>query len=264
MRNIGRYLISLIDNPITKGLAFSLWTIPLYYYLNSYVFNVTLSSDDYNNIRQFIEWLGIPYGMLMALMLINVWTQFDTVGRAFDREADSILAFYNSIILVPNPKIKRALKTNIYHYIEHVKANFSTEFADVRLKREGNKILNEILELIVASTKAKSGGSLSLELLRLHNDWVTDRGERLSFSSQRMPTPVMMLYFIASFLWLAPFFILKFSSPFIGMFFIGGVTLLIISIGLIMNDLDKPFEGAWGVNLDAWDELLVKKIDDLQ
>lgn len=262
-RKLINSLINLFDNPITKALAFSLWAIPLYYYLNAYAFNLILSERDLIYIQNFIEWLGILYGMLTVLLLINVWTQFDALERAFDREADSVLAFYNSIILITSPSIKRNLKIYVFDYIEHVRRNFATEFIDIKVKRNGELILNEIMQIVVSNIHKKKSDSLSIELLRLHNEWVSNRGDRLSFSIQRMPRPVLTLFFIGSALWLMPFFTLQFTNPLVGMLLIGGVTLLITSIILIMVDLDEPFKGNWSINLDTWDKLLIEKIDEL-
>lgn len=262
-RNLINHIIYIFDNPITKALAFSLWAIPLYIYLNSLTSTLVLSASDYDNFKQFIEWFGIPFGMLIVLLLVNVWTHFNAIEEAFDREADAILAFYNSIILITNPSIKKKLKVYVFNYIKFVINSFASEFTDIQMKRKGDNILNDIMQIVVTNAHKKKGDSLSIELLRLHNDWVSERRHRLSISLQRMPKPVLMLLTVASILWLAPFFTLKFSNPLIGTLLIGGVTLLITSILLIVIDLDKPLGGTWGINLDSWDELLIEKIDEL-
>jgi hypothetical protein len=98
------FFLGLIDNPITKSLAFALWAIPIYFYLLPFFGGLKLTSSDYNNITQFIEWFGVPYGLLLALVLVNVWTQFDTVDRSFDREVDAIVNLPNLVPLISRPR----------------------------------------------------------------------------------------------------------------------------------------------------------------
>jgi len=68
----------------------------------------------------------------------------------------------------------------------------------------------------------------------------------------------LSLAIIASILWLAPFFVLKFEDFLVGAFFLGGVTFVVVSILLIVYDLDFPFTGMWVIELDSWKKLLNK------
>ncbi len=254
-------IIDLIDNPIAIGFALALSIIPIYYYfILPFLSRLGLRDDDYKNIQQLIEWFGVPYALLLALVLVNVWKQFDETDRAFDREADAILALYNTFLLVSNKRLEKDVATNMIGYIKHVKDYYSEECEDKKshYRNIGDEFLNQIRKLIGDLIKKRGNKVLTAELLRLVNELIDDRGDRLAYSKQRMPKPVLFLSLIASFLWLAPFFVLKFSDFFVGIFLVAGVTLVVVSIILIVWDLDNPFGGTWVIHLDSWEELLNK------
>ncbi|HJZ06101.1 MAG TPA: hypothetical protein VJ327_09705 [Patescibacteria group bacterium] len=221
---------------------------------------LNVTSNDYGNVQQFIEWFGVPYGLLLALVLVNVWTQHDTTDRAFDREADAILALYNTFCLIEDRRLEKSAATEIKKYIEHVRRFYTEEYKENqnRLREVGDDLLNDIRKLIGKLIKRRKDKVITAELLRLVNELIDDRGDRLSYSKQRMPKPVLSLAIISSILWLAPFFVLKFESFLVGAFFLGGVTFVVVSILLIVYDLDFPFTGMWVIELDTWEDLLNK------
>jgi hypothetical protein len=85
---------------------------------------------------------------------------------------------------------------------------------------------------------------------------IDERGDRLSHSRQRIPFPVLVLSIVASFIWLIPFFALDFQNRGLGGAFVSGVTFIVVSIILIIIDLDDPVTGTWIVDLDSWEELI--------
>jgi hypothetical protein len=252
-----KFIVDLINNPITISIAFALWAIPVYFFLSQHLSGIK-NTTDYENVKQFIEWFGVPYGLLLALVLVNVWTQFDTTNRAFDREADAVSAFYDTSLLISNREVRKQLHKSIREYVEHVNACYFKEYMIGEIKTSGDAYLNKIRKLTGRLIKGKENDVLTGELLQLINELTDDRGDRLSYSKQRMPKPVLILAFVASFLWLTPFFILGFTNTLAGIVFIGGVSFIVVSILLIVNDLDNPFTGTWCINLDSWNELLIK------
>jgi hypothetical protein len=165
--------------------------------------------------------------------------------------------FYNTLLLTSDKKTKNYIAVNLYYYARHVKDSYTSEYKVVKLRAKGDKLLANIRKF-TGGLISYENDVLTTELLHLANELADDRGDRLSYSKQRMPRPVLVLSIIASVLWLAPFFALSFSNFFVGVFFVGGVTLTVVSILLIVVDLDNPFGGTWGINLDSWDDVIAK------
>lgn len=244
-------LVDVIDNPITKGAAFALWAVPIYLLLD-----LEVGDTDYSNIRDFIEWFGVPYGLLLALVLVNVWTQFDATDRAFDQEADTVLKVYDTFLLTSTETLRTEACQLLLDYSRHVQEHYFSEPENKTLKSRGDSILNELRVITGRLHRTRIDKLLALELLRLINELIDDRGDRLSHSKQRIPLPVLLLSVIASFIWLIPFFILKFTHPMLGAIFVTGVTFVVVAILLIIMDLDDPVEGTWDVNMESWKDLI--------
>jgi hypothetical protein len=101
--------------------------------------------------------------------------------------------------------------------------------------------------------------AITSELIREFNDVIDLRGDRISHSKQRIPTPVWGISLASSILWVAPFYALSFKNDLIAIILEGGVTAIVVAILVIIKDLDDPFEGTWKINVAEW-ELLGEKI----
>jgi hypothetical protein len=255
MRNNGatwqQQLTDLIDNPIVRGFAFALWAVPIYFLLD-----IQITDQDSIKIQNFIEWFGVPYGLLIALVLVNVWTQFDVTDRAFDHEADAVLKVYDTILLALDSTVITRVCRYLHIYAKHVRKHYHNEF-DIKLKkRVGDILLTKLRNSIAVLLRSKADKELAIELLRMVNELIDARGDRLSHSKQRIPTPVFVFAMVTSFIWLMPFFALGFDDWRLSAIFICGVTLVVVSILLIIVDLNDPIGGTWDIHLDAWDDLI--------
>lgn len=257
---ISKKIFDWIENPITESVAFALAIIAIFFYFVSpHLPELNLKEGDLTNFGNFIEWFGVPYGLLIASVLVNVWTQFETTDREFDREADGVLALYNTCSLIADIKTRELINMILLHYAEHTRNRYSEEHINNTLKQIGEKrlvwIRKIIGELLLQDDKNEI---VATELFRLVNKVIDDRGDRLAFAKQKMPKPVLALSFISSILWLLPFFTLSFSKPFIQILYIGGTTFVVASLMLIITDLDDPFHGTWRINHESWDDLVHK------
>jgi hypothetical protein len=257
---IKKFLINWVDNPITTSLVFALWTIPIYFHLLPYFsYLQTPENNDYENIKQFIEWFGVPYGLLLALVMVNAWTQFETAKRALDREADALMAFYNTVELISGKHKIQAdkIKTEVKKYVKNVLEHYTEESSEDtgKWKCRGDDSLDAMRIIIGTLIRQKESDVITAELLRFINELVDDRGDRLDASKERMPKSILAISIIASFLWLAPFLFLKFDNPSLGILFVGGVTLIVVSLLLIIVDLDNPIDGTWSMEMESWKEL---------
>lgn len=88
---------------------------------------------------------------------------------------------------------------------------------------------------------------------------ITDiRGDRISLASQRLFDSLRIVALITSILFVIPFYFAVFTSKtgVLDIILIIGVTLLVIFIYMIIEDLDEPFHGTWKVSDDSWKNLL--------
>ncbi len=250
-------LVAFISNPLFIGLFFSLYSIFGRFYL--YPKYSELLAEDFELIKSFIEWFGVAYGLLIALVLVNVWAQFDGTEREFDREADAIFMLYESVKQVQETAGTRDLGEKIIEaikkYVAHVTDNYKVELHNLKARDVGDKVLEDIRVLIGRLIYTDAPEAITFELVRQFNEVADVRGDRISRSRQRIPKPVWSISVASSILWVIPFYGLKFASDWVAIFLMSGVTAVVIAILVIIRDLDDPFEGSWQIDIEEWEQL---------
>jgi hypothetical protein len=254
-----KFIFVIVDNPITVSLSFALWVIPIQFWLHENTGE--LLQKDSVITQQFIEWFGVPYGLLLALVLVYIWTQFDSLDVEFDREADSIYSLYVTLSLVVHPSltgIKDEIITNIRSYVSHVVQNYSIEWKEDKksIKATGYTILGDIRSAIGDLIHGNENEVITTTLLSLANELSDVRGDRLSRSKQRIRKPMLTLSIISSLLWISPFIILDFNNFILGTVLTGGTAFVVASLLQVIYDLDEPFSGTWAINIESWSDLL--------
>lgn len=268
MKRLKRLLKNLIwfffigpffGNPLFVGGSFSLLAV----YLIFYVFPLLVPAlqSDIEYIKNFIEWFGVPYGLFIALVLVNLWTQHDTVDREFDGEADAVSALQHTALMVKEnpPPIypKSIILSKIDDYVIHIKQHYLTEYKkeSVKFRTEGDTYVEEIREAVGVLVHTNEEESIKAELLDLTNQLRDIRGDRLAHARQRMHSTVWVLSVVSSFLWLLPFYGLAFENSYVAIILQGGVTFVVVAILAVIRDLNNPFTGTWKVDLSSWEEL---------
>jgi hypothetical protein len=251
-----------IGKPLVVGVLFSFYTFVIRFWV--YPRYAHLLKSDFELIQNFIEWFGVAYGLFIALVLVNVWSQYDTTEREFDREADAVFMLYESAKQIQEANGQKDLKESIIKgikkYVSHVIDNYSNEHQNLKARETGDKILEEIREAIGNLLHRDERESLMSELVEKFHEAVDVRGDRISHSKQSIPDPVWGISLTSSILWLIPFYGLDFKNDWVAIILVGGVTAIVVAILVIIKDLDDPFEGTWKINTDEW-ELLGEKIE---
>lgn len=226
-----------------------------------------IHDDDFKLIENFIEWFGVAYGLLIALVMVEVWSQHDAVEREFDREADAVSMFYHVANQIQEGKgngketplgLKNQIQKSTRNYVEHVLQYFAQEHESVDIRERGDTIIEMIgshIEKLIHLKVNVEVDAITSELVKQYNDLVDVRGDRISRSKRTMPKPVWKISVLSSILWIIPFLLLNFRDSFIAILFEGGVIFVVVSILAIIWDLNYPFTGVWNIEIDDWETL---------
>jgi len=255
------WFLNGIGKPLILGLLFSSYAFFIRFLV--YPRYAPLLENDSALIQNFIEWFGVAYGLFIALVLVNVWSQYDTTEREFDREADAMFILYESAKQIQETSSTEELKGKIIKgikdYVTHVTNNYLHEHQNLKIREAGDKILDEIRDFIGKLIHTDERETITSELVKQFNEAVDVRGDRISHSKQHIPDPLWGISLASSVLWLIPFYGLNFRNDWVAIILVGGVTAIVVAILVIMKDLDDPFEGTWKIDTDEW-ELLGEKI----
>jgi hypothetical protein len=254
-RNKSNKFFKLFDNPMLVGIFF----MPFVLVVRFYIFTqyASLLEPDMQLLQSFIEWFGVVYGLLVALVIVNVWSQFESLERGFDHEVDAVSALYQTALYIKSKKLMdERLIEHIQSYIRHVLDSYAIEHKKLEVRARGKEILDDIGQTILGTFSGNAEMSvLSAELLKEWNEIRDVRGDRISISSQRIPNGVWMLLVLSSILWLIPFYGLNFQNDLITVFLTGGVTFIVITMLVVIRDFESPFDGTWTISLDEWEYL---------
>jgi hypothetical protein len=219
-------------------------------------------------VSDFIEWFGVLYGILLPLILVRAWEQFDDIDREFDREADAVKILYEDTLLLreENTSIGNEIVSSLREYTQHVIRNYKKESDNKTSKerRDGDQILNKIRKqykflIHLDGKNKKESDPLIVELIHRLNDVIDIRGDRIGLSNQRLFETLRIVALATSIIFVLPFYFVSFTIP-TGLLddaLIICVTLLVIFIYMIIEDLDEPFDdGTWKVDTVSWQQIL--------
>ena len=239
------------------------------------IFDVDFTSPSNNTywfVSNFIEWFGVLYGILLPLILVRVWEQLDEIDREFDREADTVRILYEDLSYLPEriANIRKEISKFLRQYVQHVANNYPAEIKQSGTERiTGDEILLKIREQFkglihpdVMSTKDTE--FIVKELFHGLNEIIDIRGDRIALASQRLFESLRLVALITSITFILPFYFAGLVSPtgLLDVILIIGVTLLVIFIYMIIEDLDEPFTGTWKVSVESWRRVLAEMDSD--
>ena len=227
------------------------------------------TKDDRAFSLGFVEWFGVFYGFFLPLLLVRAWEQLDTADREFDREADAIKVLLEDILLLDDKDFlpfKLSMTFRLHLYCRHVWKRYEFEHLPENsfLKAHGDNLIQGIRtgykNLIYrgGGDRADQLEPMTTELLERLNEAIDTRGDRISIFRQRLYESLRIVAIITSAIWLIPFYFLSYEVGIFGSLLKLSVTVLIILVLSIIDDLDQPFEGVWKVNTATWAEVLAE------
>lgn len=215
--------------------------------------------------ENFASWSGVLYGFLIPLVLVQGLDQFREFDRIFFKEANSARALIDKLNFFheDNYEIKRRITQSLIEYIKHVMSNFMNEANDLSTSRNGDNLLREVRKefkslLHPNMTSVKEPESLLIELLNQLDELINLRGERIILSTESISDMFRTFGVFASIIFLTPFYIIGFTptTGVIENILVFGLTILVIYIYIIVDDLIDPFGGIWKIEPDSWDRIL--------
>jgi hypothetical protein len=213
----------------------------------------------------FIEWTGVLYGILLPLILIKVWEEFDEIDREFDREVDSVRGLYENLLLFyeEGESIKEQALRLLRDYVRHVEKKYKYELLENDFEKSvGDQVLTKIrIQLVALSSREEKNSehhnSLVSELFRNLSNVIDNRGNRVWLINQRVFEKIRPIAIIVTIIFIVPFYVIAFTNQtsLLDNVLIFGITFVTIFIYLSIEDLNKPFKGSYKIDKNPWRSL---------
>ncbi|MGZ8309041.1 MAG: bestrophin-like domain [Rhodoplanes sp.] len=191
------------------------------------------------------------YGVLLALLSIAVFENYNKAEDAIAREASSLIALYRNVIGYPEP-MRASLVDNLRRYVEEEttpaawRARSPDEFSTA-----GTSLVDEInRQLVTFKPEDQSRDeALHAATLRSFNDFIGRRRERIQAMGTSIPPVIWYVVLIGAAL--NAFVLWLFDLSRVTHLILGGVLSFFIGLVIYMvAALDDPFRGAHGLGPD--------------
>jgi hypothetical protein len=193
---------------------------------------------------------ALYYGVLLALLSIAVFANYDKAKDSIGQEATSIIALYRNISGYPEP-VRTTLEEALRRYVdEETGPGWGEQHRD-RASARGVLLVDDLNRQLLSFKANREAGEdvLHRETLRTFSEFVERRRTRIQAAGTSIPPVIWYVVLIGAalnvlILWL---FDLKRTSHFI----IGGVLTIFIGLVVYMVAvLDQPFRGSHGLPPD--------------
>lgn len=209
--------------------------------------------EDADILGNFIEWFGVLYGVLLALVVVEVWQKFSLLNKEIDREADALVLLLKNIRFLDD---KLKIKQIAQRVLEYSKIMLQIEKTYAFNDSKASTKLDEIHQEVGGILKSeKCPLPLAIQIIYHINDAIDIRGDWIAHAKERMPAALRILSIFTSIIWVLGFFGLNIKSDILAFILTGAATFTVLTILFIIIDLDDPEGGVWGVEFESFEIL---------
>lgn len=221
--------------------------------------HVHVEAPDREILGNFIEWFGILFSIMLALVVVEVWNKYNTVESLVDKEADALVSLLRFARFLDEPAFFAKLTEAVADYCRHFTSSREMKARNHLKKME--PIFSDVLE-------ASKTGKLPFvvnEMIRCFDEASDARGDREHLAKQHMPGVLWFMMVFNSMVWLLGFFWFSFQgvNVYVAAFMLLSTTFSVVGLLVIANDIDNPVSGIWKIKYDSF-KSACKEIEHLQ
>lgn len=237
---------------IIKSVVFTIIIVGLTLLFHFYLKTGNYLSD-VGGISSFASIFGTVYGIAIALVLLEVWGQFNKTSTLIEKEATGLEKLYRLSIYFRDKPLAEKMKTSIRRYVDLIVKDQFKSLAIGEREKENSRAFREISNVIKNIKFDDDHDSVIFnQIIRDYGDLSQIRTERISQSLTRLPIPLKIFLYSSSLLTLFVFMLMPFANIYYGILINAVLAFIISVIFQLINDLDNPFEGFWIIGTDPY------------
>lgn len=215
-----------------------------------------LNSETNESVSGLTGGVGVFIGLLVGLMAVAAWSNFDDVGKAAGREAAQIAVIYRDIGVLDEPQ-RSALRSEIKAYLHYVIDVAWPAHKRGESPRGGADILTKFLASLTSyDIRSQKDQILFAQALADYAKLIEARRARLESVSVRVPGVlwVVVLCTAALSIFLTYFFHLGTLRAHV---ILTGIFSMVLGLMIfLLVALDSPFRGGVSVETEDYKSLL--------
>ena len=195
-----------------------------------------------------VQSMMVFYGLLAALLSVNVYTTYSEASRIVSREATGLAALYRDVSSYPEPARSR-LQSRIRDYVhEIIDKSWPLQRHGI-IPEHGVAVVDAIQsELTVFEPADEAQKALHSETLRAYNSMIEARNLRLDVNRDGMPFLMWVTLLMGAVFCLFGACFFNVSEPRLHFLFQGLLASIFAIILFMTFAWDRPFRGDLGVD----------------
>ncbi len=237
---------------LLKSFGVSVFVIALTYAFRNYL-NTGSFIADAGGISVFASIYGTLYGIAVALVLLEVLSEFNKTSGLIDREATGLERLFRLTLYFGNNRLTEKMRVCVKKYIDFViKDNFES-LASGKREKESSKAFREIADVVKNIKIADDRNSVVFHhVVHHYGDLSQTRTDRITYSLTRLPVPLKVFLYSTSLFTIFITMVTPFANMYYGFITTGALVFIISTIFQIIEDLDNPFMGFWNITTEPF------------
>jgi hypothetical protein len=214
-------------------------------------------SDDTNEVvNSYFAGVGVFYGLLLGLVAVATWQNFDDASTLVSKEAAALGALYRDVSSYPEP-LRDGLQGRLREYATYVIEQAWPEQQQGRIATGGNRIMGEFQRSLM-SFKPVTPGEIVLhtEAFQAFNHLIEARRQRLDAVNSGLPAVLWSVVLVGAALSIVMSYFFHISDSKLHLVL---TALLGTFIGLMVYltaAVDRPFRGDISLTPDSYQLIL--------
>lgn len=225
--------------------------------------HLRLSNDTNEAVNGYFAGVGVIYGLLLGLVAVATWQNYDAASNLISKEAATVGALYRDISSYPEP-IKSELQNHLQNHATYVIDKDWPAQQQGRVLTGGTLILSEFQNALMSFEPAPGGQTiLYAETLRAFNNLIEARRLRLNAITTGLPSVLWGVVLIGAVLSVFVTYFFHIEDQKLHLILTGALGIFIGLMVFLTAAVDNPFRGQVGVSSDSY-QLIREGLMDLK
>ena len=221
-----------------------------------------LSDDTNESVNGFVAATGMLYGLLLGLVAVATWQNYDAANTLASKEASSVAALYQDVSAFPEPE-RQKLQAHLENYLSYVIDVAWPAHQVGEIPRGGTVILAKFQGVLSAfQPKTPNQQVILAEALSAFNTLVEARRMRMDSVTSGLPSVFWVVIVAGAVLSIALTYAVHLASWRAHLILTGVFSLFVGLLIFLVAALDNPFRGELSVSADSY-KLVLQGLQDL-
>jgi FtsH-binding integral membrane protein len=220
-----------------------------------------LSDETNESVNGFVAATGVLYGLLLGLVAVATWQNYDSANTLASKEASSVAALYRDVSAFPVPE-RRELQAHLENYLHYVIDVAWPAHRNGEVPRGGAVILSKFQGVLAAYQPTTANQQVILaEALTAFNTLVEARRMRMDSVTTGLPSVFWVVIIAGAVLSIALTYAFHLPSLKTHLLLTGIFSLFVGFLIFLVAALDNPFRGELSVSPESYTLVLQGLLD---